>query len=231
MNERILVVDDEINICELLSMELSMEGYDVRCASDGNTAIELFESFSPDVVLLDIMLPGKNGYEVCGEIKDRGAGIIMLSALGETAERISGLDTGADDYITKPFDTAELLARIRAMLRRVKKGGSAAGPVLSNGPLRLRTDSGEVRIDDTAIRLTAAEFELLSCFMQNADRVLSREMLSARIGSGDLGEGTRSIDMHIQRLRRKLSAATDIRFIETVFRRGYKMRIIDTDEE
>ncbi len=117
------------------------------------------------------------------------------------------------------------------MLRRVKKGGAAAGPVLSNGPLRLRTDSGEVRIGDTAIRLTAAEIELLSCFMQNADQVLSRETLSTRIGSGDLGEGTRSIDMHIQRLRRKLSAATDIRFIETGVRRGHKMCVLGTYEE
>ena len=227
MNERILVVDDEKNICELLSTELSLEGYDVMCAYDGISAVELFGTFSPSVVLLDIMLPGKNGYEVCSEIKDRGAGIIMLSALGETAERISGLDTGADDYITKPFDTAELLARIRAMLRRVRRGGAAGGPLLVNGPLRLRTDSGDVRIGDTAIRLTAAEFELLCFFMQNIDRVLTREMLSERIGTEDLGEGTRSIDMHIQRLRRKLAVSGDIRFIETVFRRGYKMRAID----
>lgn len=227
MTERILVVDDEVNICELLSMELSMEGYEVMCAGDGSTAVELFDSFAPSLVLLDIMLPGKNGFEVCSEIRDRGAGIIMLSALGETSDRISGLDTGADDYITKPFDTAELLARIRATLRRVGNGSRAGESALRNGPLCIRTDSGDVLVSDREIRLTATEFELLSFFMQNPDKVLSREELAERIGSVGFDSGTRSIDMHIQRLRRKLAEASDMRFIETVFRRGYRMRALN----
>lgn len=230
---KILIVDDEKNICELLTMELSLEGYETACAYDGEEALRVFESFGPDVVLLDIMLPVKSGYEVCSELKDRGCAIIMLSAKSEVTDKISGLDTGADDYMTKPFDTAELLARINAQLRRMKKQSREHGTdSISNGVLMIKPSSQETFVDGTEIKLTVTEFGLLEYFMHNLNKVVSRNELAEILGDGDFNEKTRSIDMHIQRLRKKLAAADETKygknyFIETIFSRGYKMRNFD----
>ncbi len=226
--EKILIVDDEHSICELLKTELELEGYECIVVYDGEEAIECYEQTKPDLILLDIMLPSMSGYEVCDEITKRGnVPIIMLTAKSEMQDKVRGLEGGADDYITKPFDTAELLARIKALIRRYNNVSKPTDSVYKNGSLSLYPDSQSVTIDSTQLHLTVTEFELLLLFLKNRDKVLSREALANQIGIKNFALDTRSIDMHIQRLRRKLAEYTDIKYIETVFGMGYKMRSMD----
>lgn len=229
MCNKILIVDDELSICDLLKTELELEGYVCACAGDGVNALELFESFSPDLVLLDIMLPELNGYEVCKRLSG-SVPVIMLSAKAETSDKVEGLGIGADDYITKPFDTKELLARIKAHIRRYKvlDRKTAKPETYKNGELSAVPASQSVYIAGKSVKLTVTEFDLLLFFMQNKNRVLSRHDLAQKLGVTDFDADTRSIDMHIQRLRRKLSGYTDKKLIETVFGLGYIMR--DQDE-
>ncbi len=176
------------------------------------------------------MLPGMSGYEVCEEITKRGnVPIIMLTAKSEMEDKVRGLEGGADDYMTKPFDTDELLARIKALIRRYNNINNSTHTVYKNGMLALFPDSQSVQIGGAQVKLTVTEFELLLLFLKNRNKVLTRESLAAEIGIKNFAEDTRSIDMHIQRLRRKLAAHTDIRYIETVFGMGYKMRSMDED--
>ncbi|NLW70116.1 MAG: response regulator transcription factor [Eubacteriaceae bacterium] len=231
MKQKILIVDDEAAICELLEMELTLEGYDCMSASDGILALSAFDSYCPDLILLDIMLPGINGYEVLKRITAKAdVPIIMLTAKAQTADIIEGLETGAHDYITKPFETSELLARIKAALRRHGVKAPPSADILKNGSLTVIPSSRSVYVEQTPVRLTVTEFEILLIFMRNYSKVLSRKDLAMMLGEENYDELTRAIDMHIQRLRRKLSKVTAIRFIETVHGLGYKMRNFDEAE-
>lgn len=225
MNEKILIVDDEVNICELLKLELTLEGYKCETANDGAEAIEKFTEFQPNLVLLDIMLPGMSGYEVCERITSmRNVAVIMLTAKDQTDDKILGLKIGADDYITKPFDTGELLARIAALLRRYTLNENILQKKeLINGSLKMVPEAQSAYISDKQLHLTTTEYDILTLFMTNKNKAFSREMIAEAIKLG-FQTDTRAIDMHIQRLRRKISALTDVRFIETVFGIGYKMR-------
>ena len=226
MNERILVVDDEVNICELLTLELELEGYICERAHDGKQALEKFESFLPDLVLLDLMLPEISGIDVCRQMTAKNnVPIIMLTAKSEITDKIVGLNSGADDYITKPFDTRELLARVKALLRRYKAASMPkAAEEYRNGDIFIKNESRSVYVCGCEVNLTSTEYAILLLFMKNKMKVFSRESIGKEIGYKVYDEDTRAIDMHIQRLRKKIAAKTEKKYIETVFRSGYRMR-------
>jgi len=231
MNEKILVVDDEVNICELLKLELKLEGYSCETAYDGQAALEMFESYNPDLVLLDIMLPNVSGLDICEKITEmRDVPVIMLTAKAGTEDKIIGLKKGADDYITKPFETPELLARIEALLRRYNSiEKQKERRIYKNGSLRLEPESQTAFINDKPLHLTATEYDILKLFVASKNKAFSREMIASALGL-DFQIDTRAIDMHIQRLRKKIVELTPERFIETVFGVGYKMKDFESNE-
>lgn len=231
MSDKILIVDDEVSICELLKLELELEGYQCEIAYDGQDALNKFYFFKPDLVLLDLMLPGMSGFDVCKEITaSSNTPVIMLTAKSETADKISGLETGADDYITKPFDTRELLARIKALIRRYNTIDQNKKRELRNLNLVIFPESQSAYINNKPLKLTVTEFEILMLLITNKDKVFSRELIFKELGQKDFHIDTRSIDMHIQRLRKKIAACSDVRYIETVFGIGYKMRNFDENQ-
>ena len=226
MNEKILVVDDEAAIVDLIKTELEFEGYTVETASDGVMALDKAKSFVPDLIVLDIMLPKKSGYDVCREILTfMDVPIILLTAKTDIIDKVLGLELGADDYLTKPFDNRELLARVKAHLRRVQKSESAGQRnerVLRNGPLEIIPDERKVSVENKEVHLTPKEFDLLYLLADNIEQVFQREALLERIWGYDYFGDTRTVDMHVQRIRRKIDLPST-KFIKTVFGVGYKM--------
>ena len=215
MGRNILVVEDDKNISDLIHMYLVKEGFDVRIAGDGGKALEEFQKKEPDLILLDIMLPVMDGWAVCAKIRETSkVPIIMLTAKSEVFDRIQGLEMGADDYITKPFEPTELVARVEAVLRRCGKaqGTLAAFDVVLDPAARRVTRSG------TPLHLTPREFDLLEVLLRNRGIVLYREVLYERVWGLDAEYDSRTLDLHIQRLRKKLGWKNEIR---TVFRVGY----------
>lgn len=226
MNEKILVVDDEASIVDLIKLELEFEGYQVETAYDGMEAVEKALAIHPDLIVLDIMLPKKNGYDVCRELSPKlGVPIILLTAKTDIIDKVLGLELGADDFITKPFDNRELLARIKAHLRRStttlepKKQDS----ILKNGELCLYADERMVTLNGKEIHLTPKEFELLFLLASNLEQVFPRDALLEKIWGYDYYGDTRTVDMHVQRIRRKIDTLGN-KYIQTVFGIGYKMR-------
>ena len=218
---RILVVDDEPTITEFLDIGLNYEGYSVRVAADGPSAIETARTFRPDVVVLDVMLPGLDGLEVCRRLgMESDVAILMLTAKGEIEDRISGLEIGVDDYVVKPFKFREVLARIRAQLRRKR---IAMPHVLQLGNLRLDRDMLELTLDSTPVQLTPREWEVLEFLMSHPRQVLSREtMLNYVWGYEYIGD-TNVVEVHISALREKLNDRARER-IQTVRGVGYVLR-------
>jgi len=225
MNEKILVVDDESAIVDLIKMELDFEGYQVETAYDGEEALEKAKSWKPDLVVLDIMLPKKNGYDVCKELQPiMDIPIILLTAKTDIVDKVLGLELGADDYLTKPFDNRELLARIKAHLRRANKATvKNQTETISNGPLKIMPEERMVLLNDKEIHLTPKEFDLLYLLASNLEQVFPREALLEKIWGYDYYGDTRTVDMHVQRIRRKIDNQPN-KFIQTVFGIGYKMR-------
>lgn len=226
MNERVLVVDDEISICELIKLDLEFEGYVVETANDGQEALTMVETFNPDIMILDLMLPKINGYDVCKKVNsERGIPIIMLTAKTDIIDRVLGLELGADDYITKPFDSRELMARVKALLRRSKNSNSKDdGDVLYNDEIKIIMNERKALVNDSEIHLTPKEFELLHLLVSNPEQVFSRELLLEKVWGYDYYGDTRTVDMHIQRLRKKIGEFGNHNYIQTVFGVGYKMR-------
>ncbi len=227
MAQKILVVDDEPHIVELVKYNLHQEGYDVVTAHDGPQALDRAQAEHPDLVILDLMLPYTDGLEVCRQLRRSSAvPIIMLTAKDGELERVVGLELGADDYVTKPFSPRELVARVRAILRRTTREGSPlpAEP-LRNGELTLDPTTHEVTLNERTIELTAKEFELLKLLLSHPNRVFTRDFLLEHIWGYDYFGSTRTVDMHISRLREKLeddpAAST---FIVTVRGVGYKFK-------
>ena len=230
MKKKILIVDDEVAICELLKLELELEGYECELSHDGKDAIRKFTEFKPNLIILDIMLPELDGISVCEKITSMSnIAVIMLSAKTLVDEKIDALSKGADDYMTKPFDTGELLARIKALLRRyeVEKGESK---VISNNKLVLDLESKSATVEGKQLKLTATEFEILTNFMKNKNRVFTREDIASVIRLREVQIETRAIDMHIQRLRKKISLHTKDEYIVTIFKTGYKLKNYENDE-
>ena len=217
----ILVVDDEPNIQELVKMYLEKEGYKIELAANGKEAIDRLESFKPALVVLDLMLPDIDGYEVCREIRKKGeVAVLMLTARKEDIDKIVGLELGADDYMTKPFNPRELVARIKAILRRYSTG-QKSGHVIEAGNLRMDLPRREVHIDNSEIKLRTKEFDLLAALVQNFGIVLTRERLLELIWDTDFYGETRTVDIHITHVRDKIEGASVA--IETVRGVGYKL--------
>ena len=220
---RILVVEDEPGIALGLEDDLRLEGYTVEVAGDGVTASRLARSGIFDLILLDVMLPGKDGFEVCRELRRAGlkTPILMLTAKAREAEKVMGLELGADDYVTKPFGTRELRARIRALLRRASDGPAAE--VYTFGDVEVDFSRCELRRDGSAIELTPIEFKLLGTFVSGRGRVLSREQLIEAAWGPDTFTSARIVDNHIASLRRKLGDdAADPRYLKNIRGLGYR---------
>jgi DNA-binding response OmpR family regulator len=219
---RVLVVEDDGEIAGALRRSLSMEGYDVRLAGDGEAALVASQVFEPDAVVLDLGLPKLDGVEVLRELRERGdVPILILTAREALESRVEGLDSGADDYLVKPFERDELLARLRALLRRRPPRGSAS---LVVGDLRLNPDSHEVSRAGRAIELTGREFELLEYLMRNERLVVSRERLLEEVWEYHPLAETNTIDVFVSNLRRKLEAEGEERLLHTVRGAGYVLK-------
>jgi two-component system response regulator RegX3 len=224
---KILVVEDEESFSEALAYLLGREGFDVTVADSGPKAIEEFDRVGADLVLLDLMLPGLSGTEVCKQLRQRSdVPIIMLTAKDSEVDKVVGLELGADDYVTKPYSSRELVARIRAVLRRNSDLGDAepAGGTLTVGPVRLDTERHVISIHGTTVQFPLKEFELLEFLMRNCDRVLTRTQIIDRVWGSDYVGDTKTLDVHIKRLRAKIEVdpANPV-YIQTVRGLGYKM--------
>jgi two-component system response regulator MprA len=219
---RVLVVEDDQEIADVLRRTLRGEGHEVRSAGDGAEALRVAAEFIPDLVVLDLGLPKLDGVEVCRRLRaESDVPILILTARTETGDRVEGLDSGADDYLVKPFERQELLARLRALLRRRPPRGSAS---LTVGDLRLNPDTREVYRGDRAIELTNREFELLEYLMRNERLVISRERLLEEVWGYDPMAMTNTIDVFISNLRRKLEQGDEARLLHTKRGAGYVLR-------
>ena len=221
--QKILIVDDDLHIAELISLYMMKDGYETEEVYDGREAIKKAESFQPDLILLDLMLPGMDGYQVCTEIrKNSRVPIIMLTAKGETFDKVLGLELGADDYIVKPFDPKELVARVKAVLRRYEpKQEEADKNLLKFDRLEINLSNYSVSYEGKTLDFPPKEFELLSFLAQNPNRVFTREQLLDRIWGYEYVGDTRTVDVHVKRIREKLNSE-DEWGIRTVWRVGYK---------
>ena len=223
---KILVVDDERSIVDLVSAYLSREGYEVHAATDGPSGLAAAREFKPDLIVLDVMLPGMDGLEVLTRLRhDSDAYVILLTARSDDSDKVVGLSTGADDYLTKPFSPRELVARIRAALRRMRgAAGNGRSTLLSFRHVRIDIGSRQVWVDDRPVELTAIEFDLLRALAEHKGMVLSREQLLQQAWGYDYYGETRVVDVHIGHIRQKLG---DDRLIATVRGIGYRF----ADEE
>ncbi|HHY82501.1 MAG TPA: response regulator transcription factor [Clostridiales bacterium] len=221
---KILLVDDERSILDLLELILKREQFQVASASDGKSAMALFDSFSPDLVLLDLMLPDTSGHDLCREMTNkRKVPIIMLTAKNDIVDKVLGLELGADDYITKPFDTRELVARIKAVLRRLGKSEAAGRKVLSHLDLAVDLENRTVTKGGKPVELTLKEYELLEVFIKNPRKVFSREDLLQYAWGYDFMGDTRAVDICITRLRKKIEDdSSNPKHILTVYGFGYR---------
>lgn len=206
---KILVIDDEPSITNLVSAYLKPEGYEVYTAADGNAGLKAARAFKPDLIILDIMLPGMDGIELLSRLRrESEVYVIMLTARTEETDKVVGLSVGADDYVTKPFSPRELVARIKAALRRLKTGAGSgvreAGSVLSFKHIRIDTGARTVRVDENPIELTAIEFDLLKALAENRGRVLTREQLLEKVWGGEYFGEMRVVDVHLGHVRQKL---------------------------
>ena len=225
--EKILVVDDDLNICELLRLYLTKEGYNVVIANDGVSAVTMFQEESPSLVLLDIMLPKLDGWQVCREIrKFSETPIIMLTAKGEVFDRVLGLELGADDYVVKPFDTKEIVARIKAVLRRSASSASEEIKEVHYDKLSINLTNYELKVNGVQIDTPPKEMELIFHLAKNPNRVFTRDQLLDEVWGYDYYGDSRTVDVHVKRLREKLEGVSDKWTLKTVWGVGYKFEIL-----
>lgn len=221
---KILVVEDEASFSEALAYVLGKEGFEVVVADTGDGAIATFDRVGADLVLLDLMLPGLSGTEVCKQLRSRSnVPIIMLTAKDTEVDKVVGLELGADDYVTKPYSKAELVARIRAVLRRQSEVAPATDSVLIAGPVRIDVERHQVDINNISVALPLKEFELLEFLVRNSGRVLTRAQLIDRVWGSDYFGDTKTLDVHVKRLRAKIEQdpANPV-YIQTIRGLGYK---------
>ncbi len=221
---RILVVEDEESFSDPLSYLLRREGYDVAVADDGQTALDEFDRNGADLVLLDLMLPGLPGTEVCRQLRTRGnVPVIMLTAKDSEIDKVVGLELGADDYVTKPYSSRELVARVRAVLRRGTEPDILVPGVIEAGPVRMDVERHVVTVGPEQVQLPLKEFELLELLLRNAGRVLTRVQLIDRVWGSDYVGDTKTLDVHVKRLRGKIEPdPANPRYLVTVRGLGYK---------
>ena len=226
--EKILVVDDDLNICELLRLYLTKEGYNVVIANDGVAAVTMFQDEAPSLVLLDIMLPKLDGWQVCREIrKFSETPIIMLTAKGEVFDRVLGLELGADDYVVKPFDTKEIVARIKAVLRRSASSTAEEIKEVHYDKLSINLTNYELKVAGVQIDTPPKEMELIFHLAKNPNRVFTRDQLLDEVWGYDYYGDSRTVDVHVKRLREKLEGASDKWELRTVWGVGYKFETKD----
>jgi two-component system response regulator CpxR len=219
--DRVLLVDDDVQLCKLLAERLASEGFTMETVHDGSRGLERALSMEHALVVLDLMLPGMSGLDVLRRLRNVSpVPVLILTARGEDSDRIVGLEMGADDYVPKPFNPRELIARIRAILRRTSRTAASAGPLVV-GDLRIDPAVREVWLAEAPLNLTSVEFTLLEVFMREAGRILSREQLTDAVLGRELGPFDRVIDVHVSNLRRKLGGAPDRQRIKTVRGSGY----------
>lgn len=232
--KKILIIEDEPNIRELVLYNLKTNGYDGISAEDGIMGITMVHREKPDLILLDIMLPEKNGFEICKELRDEGNNtpIIMMTAKTEESDKVTGLECGADDYISKPFGIREMMARIKAVLRRYEmttvdgsEPANTSDTIITVGDLSINVERHEVTVGNREVDLTLKEFDLLKYLMENRGHVFSRDQLLNHIWGIDYAGETRTVDVHIRHLRQKLADENgQENYIETIRGRGYKVK-------
>ena len=230
---KILVVDDDKNICELLRLYLEKEGYAVTLAFDGREGLDAFAKNNPDLILLDVMMPNMDGWQVCREIrKTSECHIIMITAKGETIDKVLGLELGADDYVVKPFDSKEVVARIKAILRRTSSAPEAdnSSKKIVNFPkLSINLESYELKVDGKAIDTPPKELELLFHLASNPNRVYTRDQLLDEVWGFEYYGDSRTVDVHVKRLREKLEGVCEDWSLKTVWGVGYKFEVKGTE--
>jgi two-component system response regulator MprA len=226
MREQILVVDDDEKITSMLRRGLAFEGYQVTTANDGMEGLRKVLEIEPRLIILDVMMPRVDGWEVCRRIRESGSAtsILMLTAKDEVADRVKGLDMGADDYLIKPFALEELLARVRMLLRRSSETGTAKSSKLEYGDMVLDPDAREVFRGDVRVELTTKEFDLLHLFMMNPNRVLSRDLIMEKVWGYDYSGESNVLEVYVALLRQKLEEHGHKRVIQTVRGAGYVLR-------
>ena len=231
-NKKALVIEDDKNIAELLRLYLEKDGFEVSIASDGGQGLRLAGEVEPDVILLDIMLPGMDGWQVCKEIRRNSqVPIIMLTAKGETFDKVSGLEMGADDYVTKPFEVKELIARIHAVMRRADGAAAPVEKKLVYDKLVVNLDSYELIVDGKKIDTPPKEMELLYHLAASPNRVFTRNQLLDEVWGFDYFGDSRTVDVHIKRLREKLEGVSDQWSLKTVWGVGYKFELNEPAEK
>lgn len=226
MGKKILVVDDDANIREVLKLYLEFEGFTVFLAEDGVRVLDIFRQAKPDVVILDLMLPGKSGFDVCQVLRqESNVPVLMLTAKDGTEDKLASFRLGADDYVVKPFDPLEVVARVRVMLRRTAESNPSVSAVDKIGLLEINMETYEVRLDGKTVQLKPRELQLLFFLRQHQNKVFDREQLLAKVWGYDYAGETRTVDVHIQRLREKLeNEGCGYRF-KTVRGVGYKFEV------
>ena len=223
---KILVVDDDQNICELLRLYVEKEGFEVVIANDGRVALEVFEAEKPDLILLDIMLPELGGWEVWPEIRKTSQfPIIMLTAKGEVFDKVLGLELGADDYVVKPFEAKEVVARIKAVLRRLGKNNDNAVKEVKYDKLSINLTNYELKVNGVQVDTPPKEMELIYHLASNPNRVFTRDQLLDEVWGFDYYGDSRTVDVHVKRLREKLEGVSDKWALKTVWGVGYKFEV------
>ena len=228
LDTKILVIDDDSNICELLKLYFEKEGYDVKTAADGMEGISAFKMYEPDLVLLDIMLPRKDGWQVCREIREMSSKpIIMITAKGEVFDKVLGLELGADDFVVKPFDMKELSARVKAVLRRYQAHSNKSDEeVIKFENIEISLQKYELKLLGKAVDVPPKELELLYFLASNYNRVFTRDQLLDKVWGFDYLGDSRTVDVHVKRLREKLEGVSDKWMLKTVWGVGYKFEIL-----
>jgi len=227
MGLKILIADDDTNICDLLKLYLENEGYEIVTANDGIKALSAFKIYEPDLVLLDIMMPRKDGWQVCREIREMSSKpIIMVTAKGDVFDKVLGLELGADDFITKPFDMKEVSARVKAVLRRYSRHDNDDSEVIKFDNLEISLQKYEFKLAGKAVDIPPKELELLYFLTSNYNRVFTRDQLLDKVWGFDYLGDSRTVDVHVKRLREKLEGVSDKWILKTVWGVGYKFELL-----
>ena len=224
MDTKLLIVDDDSNICDMLRIYFENEGYKVKTANDGVEGVNLFKMYEPDLVLLDIMMPKKDGWQVCREIREISSRpVIMITAKGDTFDKVLGLELGADDFVVKPFDLKELSARIKAVLRRYNAhANSIDNEVVRFENIEISLQKYELKLNGKSIDIPPKELELIYFLASNCNRVFTRDQLLDKVWGFDYLGDSRTVDVHVKRLREKLEGVSDKWVLKTVWGVGYK---------
>ena len=228
MDKKILVIDDDTNICEMLKIYMENEGYEVKTANDGAEGVNFFKMYEPDIVLLDIMLPKKDGWQVCREIREIAQKpVIMITAKGDVFDKVLGLELGADDFVVKPFDMKELSARVKAVLRRYQAHiNPNDDEVIKFENIEISLQKYELKLNGKSVDIPPKELELLYFLASNYNHVFTRDQLLDKVWGFDYLGDSRTVDVHVKRLREKLEGVSDKWILKTVWGVGYKFELL-----